>query len=188
MAFIEDITKLRFLYKLKSVYRFSSQDDRKESAAEHTWSSLVLADFFLSRMNESLNRQKVFDLLLYHDVAEIIADDTPLHPEMSRSGKEDREWQAIEEIKSKLPKRDGRRVLALFSEFEAQKSREAMFAKAIDALDAEIHELDYKADWKGWDEAFLRRHKQHLVRPFPELNEAFEELLTWQKENGYFDQ
>ncbi len=36
MCMIDDIHKFRLFNKLKSVYRFSSVDLRKESSAEHT--------------------------------------------------------------------------------------------------------------------------------------------------------
>lgn len=76
----------------------------------------------------------------------------------------------------------------LFHEFESCKTKEARFAKAIDALDAEIHEMDYKEDWKGWTEEFLRRKKGHLFEEFPELKDAFEKIMKYMKKEGFFNQ
>ncbi len=84
---IEEINKLKIFNKLKTITRSSSVDNRKESTAEHTWSALVLADFFLTKTNTKLNRLKVYELLMYHDVAEIYAGDTPLHPEIKTLNK-----------------------------------------------------------------------------------------------------
>lgn len=77
---IDDINKFRLFNKLKSVYRFSSVDNRKESTAEHTWSAMILADFFLTKTEIKLDRLKIYELLMYHDVAEIYARDTPFIP------------------------------------------------------------------------------------------------------------
>lgn len=78
--------------------------------------------------------------------------------------------------------------MAKLGEYEEAKTREARFCKAIDALDAEIHEMDYKEDWKGWTEDFLRKSKEHLFDDFPELKELFEETTKFARDNGYFNQ
>ena len=74
----------------------------------------------------------------------------------------------------------------MFAEFEKGESREAKFAKAIDALDPIIHELDYKEDWEGWSEEFLKKKKGRFFAEFPCLQRAFEEVLSVLKEEGYF--
>ena len=44
---MEEIHKLRKIYALKDVARDAQVGNRKESSAEHTWSTLMLADYFL---------------------------------------------------------------------------------------------------------------------------------------------
>ena len=76
---MEEINKLRRLYHLKHVDRFNSVLKRKESSAEHSWSCLILADYFLNLMKDrDIDRLKVYELLLYHDVVEIEAGDIGL--------------------------------------------------------------------------------------------------------------
>lgn len=188
MAMIDDINKFRVFNKLKSVYRANSVGDRYESSAEHSWSCLILADFFLSKLNLDLDRLKVYELLMYHDVVEIEAGDTPLHPEVSRLDKADREKKAMEFLHEELPAPLNDKFVSLFTEFEEQRTLESRFAKAIDAFDAIIHEADYKEDWKGWSEEFLVNKKLKFFEDFPGLKEAFLELLTYLRDNGYFDQ
>ena len=61
---MEDLQKLRKLYHLKNVERANTVKDRKESSAEHSWSCLILADYFLTKMqNHHLDRLKVYELL-----------------------------------------------------------------------------------------------------------------------------
>ena len=185
---MEDIHKFRIFNKLKTIYRFNSVKDRKESTAEHSWSCLILADFFLSKTNSNLDRLKIYELLMYHDVVEIEAGDTPLHPEIKRLDKSEKEKKAMELLHKELPTPLNDKFLKLFTEFEEQKTLESKFAKAIDALDAQIHELDYKQDWKGWTEEFLVTKKLKFFEEFPELKKVFFEILDYLKENDYFDQ
>ncbi len=195
------LQKLRKFYELKRIERANTvaggKVRRKESPAEHSWSCLILADYFLSRMSDKmsgkaseqkpkLDRLKVYELLMYHDVVEIEAGDINLLNEQERKHKSEREKKAAHVLHQHLPAELGKKFLALFHEYEEGKSKEARFAKAIDALDAEIHELDYKEDWKGWTEEFLRKKKGPLFEEFPELKEAFEEIMSFVKKGGYF--
>jgi 5'-deoxynucleotidase YfbR-like HD superfamily hydrolase len=86
-----------------------------------------------------------------------------------------------------LPERLGGKYQLLFKEYLEQKTIESRFARAIDALEAEIHELDYKEDWKGWTLDFLKDKKSALFIEFPELNEAFNDILEYLVKGGYFD-
>ncbi len=185
---MEDIHKFRIFNKLKTVYRFNSVGNRKESSAEHTWSCLILADFFLSKTNYNLDRLKVYELLMYHDVVEIEAGDSPLHPDIKRLDKFEKENKAITLLNETLPVPLNKKFVGLFSEFEEQKTPESKFAKAIDLLDAEIHELDHKKDWKGWSKEFLVDKKLKFFEEFPELKKVFYEILDYLIKNNYFDQ
>lgn len=188
MPTIKYIHKLRIFNKLKSVYRFNSVGKRKESSAEHSWSCLIIADFFLSKTKRKLNRLKVYELLMYHDVVEIEAGDTPLHPKIKKLDKNQREGKALEILRKELPSPINRKFARLFKEFEDQKTIESKFAKAIDVLDAEIHEMDYKKDWKGWSAKFLKDQKSKYFEEFPEIKKTFNMLTKYLTKNGYFTQ
>jgi len=185
---MSDLQKLRKIYQLKSVYRYNSVGNRKESSAEHTWSALVLANYFLDKIKLKLNHQKVYELLLYHDLLEIETGDIGLHKLEERKDKKEKEQKALPLLLKQLPTEFGEKFRQLFQEYEERKTPEAKFVKAIDYLDAELHELDYKKDWIGWTEKFLRQEKEKVMREFPELNAAFEEVLQHAREHGYFEQ
>ncbi len=185
---MEELHKLRKFYELKNVERTAKVGARRESPAEHTWSALILADYFLNKMkNSKLDRLKVYELLMYHDVVEIEAGDVNLLDEQKRKHKAEREKQAAHVLHQHFPLELGKKFLVLFQEYEEGKTKEARFAKAIDALDAKIHELDYKEDWKGWTEEFLRKKKGPLFEEFPELKKFFEESLKFCRKEGYFE-
>jgi putative hydrolase of HD superfamily len=182
------LNQLRYFYHLKSVERHNSQGKRKESSAEHSWSGLVLADYFLGKVKQKLDKIKVYEMLLYHDLVEIEVGDVNITDGDKRKGKKELELKAMQVVKQKIPIEMGNKFVRLFQEFEDGNTPEAKFCKAIDALDAVIHELDYKHDWKGWTEDFLREKKSSLFEPFPEMKEFFEEVLTQVRKEGYFSQ
>lgn len=146
-----------------------------------------MADFFLSQMEAGtpLNKLRIYELLMYHDVVEIETGDTPLHPQVQPKSKE-AEAEAMLVLKEKLPDILSKKFECFFKEYEEQKTIESRFAKAIDQLDAEIHELDHKEDWKGWSREFVLESKAKYFDEFPELKKAFESVLNYLTENGYF--
>ena len=185
---IKDINKFRTFNKLKSVSRLNSVGVRKESSSEHSWSCLLLADFFLSKMNLNLDRLKVYELLMYHDVLEIELGDTPLHPNINKKSNNKIENHGIKILNRQLPYPLNNKFLKLFKEFKEQKTREAKFAKLIDSLDPIIHEMDYKKDWKGWYIGFFIREKSKYFKDFPSLVPVFNEILNYLIKNNYFNE
>ena len=183
---MDDFMKLRTLYQLKHVKRRTTVEERKESPAEHSWSSLVLADYFLDRTQMKLDKLKVFQLLIYHDVVEIEAGDIPIHYVNRRKDKKETELKAMKKIAGDLPLLMQKKYEELFLEFSDISSPEAGFAQAIDKLDAILQALDNKVDWLGWDEKLLRKLHEHRFLPYPEIMQVFEDIVVYVKENGYF--
>jgi putative hydrolase of HD superfamily len=183
-----EIQKLKILNRLKSVYRGNSVDRRKESAAEHTWSALMLADYYSAKVSQSLNKLRVYELLMYHDVVEILAGDTPLDPNNELEDQSIKELKAAETLRGELPDSLQDKFWTLFTEFEEERTIEARFARAIDTLDAIIQELDYKQDWVGWSPEFLVSRKEKYFKEFPELLKEFHQLVEYMVAEGYFSQ
>ncbi|MBU4502714.1 MAG: HD domain-containing protein, partial [Nanoarchaeota archaeon] len=96
---MKDIMRFKKFNELKKIYRACSVEGRKESSAEHSWSCLMLADYFLTLMDTELDRVKVYELLMYHDLIEIYSGDTALDPSINRKGKQEREFKAMDKLK-----------------------------------------------------------------------------------------
>lgn len=180
---MKEINKFRTIYELKKVYRENSVEKRKESSAEHSWSCLILADYFMSKHDMKLDRLKVYELLMYHDLLEIETGDVPLNPENNRIEKN--EEKEIKILENKLPYPINLKFIDLYKEYKERKTKEARFSKAIDVLDAQIHELDYKEDWKGWTREFLVEQKIKYVKEFSPLEEAFNEVVKYLIETDF---
>lgn len=185
---LTELLKVRRLYHLKNVSRQNSVQKRKESSAEHSWSCLVLADFLLSSYDFRVDREKVLDLLLYHDVVEIEAGDVCITDIEGRQQKKESERKALRSLQKQIPKVLSKKFEQLFDEYEAQNTREARFAHAVDKLDAQLHELDYKRDWRGWDEKMFCSHIERYMIEFPQLRELFEQFVAYVIAEGYFNQ
>jgi putative hydrolases of HD superfamily len=186
---METINKIRKFYHLKNVDRAGPVGERRESAAEHSWSCLILADYFLNLIQDKdIDRLKVYELLIYHDVVEIETGDIPIHHEEERKNKQQDELKALELIKEEIPQNLKDKFVKLFTEFEDCETKEAKLAKAIDALDAMIHFLDYKESWKGWTEEMVRKFHGSKMGSFKETQEVFEKIVEYAKGQGFFEQ
>lgn len=182
------LKKIRKIFKLKEIQRScsvgSGKNLRKESSAEHSWSCLILADYFLTKYNFNLDRLKVYELLMYHDLVEIESGDVPVHHEEERKNKKELEKAAMKKLSNQIPPSLSNKFTSLFTEFENNQTQEAKFALAIDKLDAAVHAFDHKPDWKGWNEAMLRKYIGSKIE-FEELKAFFEEIVEYVKQHNY---
>jgi putative hydrolase of HD superfamily len=183
---MEDIKKLRHLYRLKEVSRTATIESRKESTAEHTYSSLILAEYFFPRIEPELDQLKAIRLILFHDIVEIEAGDTFFLDETGIQEQQKKEAEAFERLKQLIPRCISERYNSLWKEFEEGETREAKFALAIDKLDPIIQGLSTKEDWKhGITEQWLRDKKEHYMAPFPPIHRLFNELIEYAKREGF---
>ncbi len=171
------IKSLTELEKLKTVERGLNVGNRKESSAEHSWSCLLIADILLDYVDEPLERLKVFEYLLYHDVVEVYAGDAKFNDPSQMKLKQEKEEKALEKISSFLP--NAERFQSIMHEYEQRKTRESEFAKAIDCIDSCIRNLndDSASKEDGLTESLIRKKYHPHVSKFPITLELFENLM-----------
>ncbi len=131
MKFIAEIDKL------KKVVRESWLVDatRKETDAEHSWHIMVMALLLSEYANQAnIDVFKVMKMLLIHDVVEIDAGDTFIYDKEHIKGQKDRERKAAHRIFGLLPPDQRSEFTALWEEYEALKTPEANYARAIDSM------------------------------------------------------
>jgi len=190
---MQEIKKLKTLFLLKEIDRsFCPVKNRAESDAEHTCSTLFLAQYFLPKINKDrkkkLNELKVMKMLLYHDIIEIEAGDTYTYDDKSVANQQKREKSALNKLLKKLPVEISKDFCKLWIEFEESKTLEAKFCKAIDKLDPMIHNLDNKKPWSAGkiSEKKLREKKQKYFEEFPILLTVFNDIILYVKSRKYF--
>jgi len=148
--------QLRFLRevdRLKSVERQNILADgsRRENSAEHSW-HVALAALCLSEHGAAgIDRFKLVQMLLLHDIVEVDAGDAFLHDPDALAAQARKEAAAAERIFGLLPADQRDVFLALWHEFEARSSPESVLAHAIDRVQpALLHEATGGVIWEKY--------------------------------------
>jgi putative hydrolase of HD superfamily len=126
--------------RLKSVLRATTLVDgsRRENSGEHSWHLALYALVLGDQAAPGVNIDRVIRMLLLHDLVEIDVGDVPIH---SANGQahgstqtQDAEARAAERIFGLLPQDLGDDLKALWQEFEAAETPDALFAKSLDRV------------------------------------------------------
>ncbi|CAB4960355.1 unannotated protein [freshwater metagenome] len=120
--------------RMKAVLRQShvAAVDRPENDAEHSWHLALMAIVLAEHAAEPVDRARVVELLVLHDLVEVYAGDVPLHDDAAMVGQAEREVAAADRLYALLPAEQGARLRAAWEEFEAHVTPEARFARAMD--------------------------------------------------------
>ena len=129
------------LYKMKNIVRrgwilknmSDKESGRKESDAEHVFSMIMFAWKVMKEENLKLDHEKVFKLILCHELGEIDVGDITIDDGVSLEEKFKKELVAVERISKKYNMPEFK---DFWLEFEENKTPEAKFVKAMDKLDA----------------------------------------------------
>jgi putative hydrolases of HD superfamily len=116
-------------------------DGRQESVAEHTWRMALMAVLLEPYLDEEVDTARMLKMILVHDLVEIEAGDIPafqLMTEEARALKQQKELQAIENLRDKLGNGIGQHIFELWHEFEAKTTYEAKVANALDKLEVRL--------------------------------------------------
>ncbi|WAL66148.1 HD domain-containing protein [Amycolatopsis cynarae] len=123
--------------RLKTVLRQSplAAVDRRENDAEHSWHLALMVVILAEHADEEIDVGRTVELVLVHDLVEIYAGDTPLYDVEMGVDQAEREVVAAEALFGLLPADQATRLRARWDEFEARRTPEARFAKAMDRLE-----------------------------------------------------
>jgi 5'-deoxynucleotidase YfbR-like HD superfamily hydrolase len=124
--------------------------DRHENDAEHTFHMALFALLLMPETELDVDRARVYELILVHDLVEIIAGDTPAYDVQARLDAKEREARAAEELFAALPADVGARLHATWREFEDGDTPEAEFARAMDRLQGFAQNVF--SDGRNWRE------------------------------------
>ncbi len=149
-------SRLAFLQRaeaLKDTLRSArTSSGRPESTAEHTWRLLLWVEVLADLVPE-LDRLKLMRLALIHDLPEAVSGDIPAplqRPDQDKSGVERRD---LADLTQNLPSQQGADIQALWEEYEAAQSPEAVFIKGLDKLET-IAQHNQGANLQGFDYRF----------------------------------
>jgi putative hydrolase of HD superfamily len=168
---------LREVDRLKSVQRQNILADgsRRENSAEHSWHVALCALCLSEHGAPGIDRFKLVQLLLLHDIVEVDAGDVFLHDADALAVQARKEAAAAERIFGLLPADQRDAFLALWREFEARESPESVLAHAIDRVQpALLHEATGGVIWEKYGTTHAQiQAKMSVVR------EAAPRLWVW---------
>ena len=131
--------------RLKNVIRTGWKDwhvkkDRIESVAEHIFGVQMLAIAMKSEYGYEIDLMKVIFMLAVHELGETVIGDLTQF-QIGREEKEKLEHEAVHQVLTDLL--DGDQFEALFLEFDARETKEALFAYQCDKLECDLQSKLY---------------------------------------------
>jgi len=175
---MSEARKLQYLLKQEEVDRITLVSKRWESVAEHIFGCLILTDYFLSKESlNHINKQRVFEIFLYHDLVENETGDISSYKKTEED--EEKERESIEAVKKKIPEMIVPNFSSAVEEYEEQKTVEARFCKAIDKLEPVIQLLDELKylESVGITKDSTNEIKSKYIIEFPEIFEVYNEAM-----------
>ena len=133
--------------KLKSVLRATTLCDgsRRENSGEHSWHLALYAMVLADQAAPGVDINRVIKMLILHDLVEIDVGDVPIHSAggMAHGSAETAlaEARAADRIFGLLPNDLRNNLRALWDEFEAATTPDAIFAKSLDRVQPVMHNL-----------------------------------------------
>ncbi len=141
LAFYFEMTALKKLFRSGWLLRGVSREDC-ESVAEHVFATALLALLLSEDSPQALDRLRVLELALVHELGEIDAGDLTPADEVSSAAKHELESKGVQRVACLLSSRD--RILDLWHEYEAGETPEARFVRQIDKLEMAFQAAAYE--------------------------------------------
>jgi putative hydrolase of HD superfamily len=151
IAFLSEVDRL------KSVLRASRLHDasRFENSAEHSWHVMLYALVLADQADPGVQIDRVLRMLLLHDLVEIDAGDNPIHGTVDHAAMAKAEAAAADRLFGLLPPDQATAFHALWEEFEAAETPDAIFAKSIDRVQTPVGNLaNGGGSWRDFDVSF----------------------------------
>jgi putative hydrolase of HD superfamily len=147
--------------RLKQVLRATTLVDgsRRENSGEHSWHLALYAMVLADHAPEGVQLDRVIRMLILHDLVEIDVGDVPIHSANGHAHAsaetQAAEARAADRIFGLLPADLGHEFRALWEEFEAVETPDAIFAKSLDRVQPVMANLmSGGGTWATYDVTF----------------------------------
>ena len=168
--------------KLKSEKRKTLLSDNEwESVASHTWMMGLLAVLFLDKSVHRLDGEKVFKMIVVHDLAEAETGDIAMGKTFQNRAldleKKEKEQASMNGLLDSMPDENRQEIMDLWQEFEKDETREARFVKALDKLESyfqvscaeDVSYIERLGDGDIYWKIYCQDLQKHLFADEPEL-------------------
>lgn len=134
LAFLDEADRLKGVLRATTVMGGA----RVENSGEHSWHLALYALVLSDQAGPGVSVDRVIRMLLIHDLVEIDTGDVPIHSDNGQAhgsaGVLAAEQVAADRIFGLLPKDIADDLRALWEEFEAAETPDAVFAKSLDRV------------------------------------------------------
>lgn len=139
--------------RLKDTLRTAhTSSGKKESTAEHTWRLCLMVMVFEDEF-ENIDAHRLMKLCVVHDLGEAISGDIPAIDNVRAEQKVTQEREDMHQLCEVLPQDLRNEILALWEEYDAGETQEAILAKGFDKLETILQHAEGKNP-VGFDFAF----------------------------------
>jgi putative hydrolases of HD superfamily len=189
----ENLTKVLEVLTLAEKIKFEMRhswlsNGRQESVAEHTWRMSLMAVLLEPYLEQRVDMAKLLKMIIIHDLVEAEAGDIPafnIVTEEVKLLKQQREQQAIRNLRDQLREPTGQEIYDLWYEFEEKQTYEAKVANALDKLEVQIQHNH--ADMGTWIEierefVFLMGRHTAFDKGLEEFRALIEEMAVLKME------
>lgn len=158
---------LELVDRFKTIERraWLADGSRRETDAEHCWHLALFALMLHGEIGFEADLGHALALLVVHDLVEIHAGDTYAYDDAGLADQEAREEASARRLFSTLPPDLGVRVEGWWREFEAGRTPEARFAKALDRVQGFAQNVF--SGGKAWRENGIARERTRLRTDLP---------------------
>ncbi|MDE0589507.1 HD domain-containing protein [Halocynthiibacter sp. C4] len=147
-AFLEEADKLKNILRATPIH----DNSRRENSAEHSWHVALYALVLAEHATDEIDVSRVIKMLLLHDLVEIDAGDMPIHEAHDVEAQAAKERAAADRIFGLLPPAQCAEFRALWDEFEAAETPDAVFAKSIDRVQPlALNMASGGGSWRDYD-------------------------------------
>lgn len=175
-SFFETITALTRLKKQKRMGWVGRGVKNAESVADHSWRAALMVYMLAPK---GYDKEKMLKMGLIHDVTEVFGEDYTPIDKITIKQKAKKEREAAETFFALFKKRDGKEFNDLWEEFEARKTKEAIFMNQVEKLEALFQALEYEKEGnfkKDLYEWMVYEKENRKMDWHPVLRPYFEEI------------
>jgi len=183
LAFLAEVDKLKLVLRRTSVMG----ESRLENTAEHSWHLGVMATVLAEHAPAGVDVGRAMSMVLVHDIVEIDAGDTFAFDAAAHHDKEERERAAAQRLFGLLPADQRDHYRALWDEFEARRTPDALFANALDRFQGLLQNVhNGGGTWKKYgisrDQILARMDPIREGAPalWPWVVRRMDEVMGWE--------
>lgn len=163
---LDEVKALLYLFSHQEVIRHGldrkGEEFKSQSVSEHIYNMMTLCQYFLplEDSENKLNKDRIMQLILWHDIEEIETGDIPKHHKTFEH--EAAASAAFTKTLQKTPEILRGSIESVYEEYEARVTAESRFVKALDVTEANIEDFKMSSKKRMYRGDFVNKEDLEL--------------------------